>query len=150
MNSACENPRLRGRPEGLCDGDPTDVDAEIGKVSEELLPLCIITDHTHRKWFGAKRPKIVDGIGAASRNDLSFPMIQNEDRCFARNSRNFPVDEYVGDEIPNHHNALAFESIDNVPKPVHTNTPETIDSTAVSKLSDEMRLLRAVFVCLMF
>src|SRR5262245_58932858 len=135
MNSACENPHLRRRPEGLRDGDSTAVDAEIGKVSEELLPLCIITHHTHREWFGAKRPKIVDRIGAASRNDLSFTMIQNEDRCFARNSRNFAVDEYVGDEIPNHHNALAFESIDDVRKAVHTNTPETIDSTAVSKLS---------------
>src|SRR4030095_2254460 len=135
MNSACENPHLGGRPEGFRDGDPTDVDAEIGKVSEELLPLCIITHHAHRDWFGAKRPKIVDRVGAASRNDLSFTMIQYEDRCFARNSRNFPVDKYVGDEIPNHHNALAFESINDILKPVHTNAPATIDSTAVSKLS---------------
>src|SRR5262245_54266004 len=135
MNSACENPHLRGRPQGLRDGDPTDVDAEIGKASEEVLPLCIITHHTHRERFGAKRPKIMDRIGPASRNDLSFTMIQNEDRCFARNSRNFPVDEYVGDEIPNHYNTLAFESIDDMPKPVQTNTPERIDSTAVSKLS---------------
>src|SRR5690242_17091871 len=98
MNSACENPHLRGRPEGFGDGDPTDVDAEIGEVSEELLPLCVITHHTHRHWFGAKRPKVVDRIGAASRNDLSLTMIQDENRCFARNSRNLSVDKYVGDE----------------------------------------------------
>src|SRR5262245_56402608 len=111
MNSACENPHFRGRPEGLRDGDPIDVDAEIGKISEKLLSLCIITHHAHGEWLCSKRPKIVDRIGAASRNDLSFTMIQNEDRCFARNSRNFTVDKYIGDKVANHHNALAFESI---------------------------------------
>ena len=42
---------------------------------------------------------------------------------------------YILDEIPNYHNALALESLEDLRKPVHTNTPETIDSTAVSKLS---------------
>src|SRR5215475_2067373 len=135
MNCARKNPHLRRRSKGLRDGNPTDVDSEFGEVSEELLPLCIIAHHTHWDRLCAKRPKIVDCIGASSGNDLSFTVIENEDRCFARNSRNFAVDKHVCDEIANHYDALGFESIDNVAKPVHGNAPETIDSTAVSKLS---------------
>src|SRR5215813_10279616 len=135
MNCACKNPHLRRRPEGLRDGNPTDVDSEFGKVSKELLPLCIVAYHTNWDRRCAKRPKIVDRIGASSGNDLSFTVIENEDRRFARNPGNFAIDKYVCDEIANHYDALGFESLDNVVKPVHVNAPETIDSTAVSKLS---------------
>src|SRR5262245_7436278 len=135
MNCSCKNPHLRRRPEGLRDCNPTDVDSEFGEVSKELLALCIIAYHTHWDRRCAQRPKIVDRIGASSGNDLSFTVIENEDGRFARNSGNFAVDKHVSDEIANHYDALGIESIDNVAKPVHANSPETTDSTAVSKLS---------------
>src|SRR5262245_20378920 len=135
MNSARENPHLRGRPAGLRNDDPADIDSEIGKVSEELLPLSIIAYQAHGERLCAKRPKIVDRVGASTGNDLSFTVIQNENRRLAGDSRNFAVDKYVGDEIADHDKTLSFESINDVWKPVHANAPETIDSTAVSKLS---------------
>src|SRR5262249_24824210 len=135
MHCASENPHLGRRPDGLCDGDPTDVDSEIGEISKELLPLCVIPHGAHREWLCPKSPKIVDRVSASSGHNLGLTMIQDQDWRFTRDSRYFTIDEYIRDQITDYDNAPPFEPVDGLAKLVHTNAPETIDSTAVSKLS---------------
>ena len=54
-----------------------------------------------------ERPQIVNRVSAAARNNLRFAMIQDQDRRFARDARNFAVDKYVSHQVAKDDNALA-------------------------------------------
>src|SRR5215475_14437265 len=135
MEGAPENSRFRRRPIGLRHCDPADVDSQLGKILEKLPAFFIIADDANRNRMCAEGVEIMDCIRAASRNHLRLAVIQNEDRSFARNARDFAVDKYISYEIAEDDNALTIESIDDFAKSIHATSPEMINSTASSKFS---------------
>ena len=112
------------------------------KVFDQLAVLPHRRQESDGQRFCAESAQIVNGIGAASRNDLCFAMIQNQHRSFSRDSRDFAVNENVRDEIAENDNALAFEFSQQFLKPVHFDQSVQNGFHGVQQIvCDEVRLI---------
>src|ERR1041385_4048496 len=84
VNGTSQNAHLRWSAVRLCHSYSPDIDSKIREIAEQLLPLPIVADKPNGQGFSPKRPEVVDGVCASSRNHLCFTMVKDKHRSFAR------------------------------------------------------------------
>src|SRR5262245_14612802 len=78
---------------------------------------------------------IMNRVRTTPRDQLSFAMVEHENRSFPRDPRDFTIDEKIGDEIAENHHAATSDSFDEFRQGVHYARPARIALTASSRFS---------------
>jgi len=88
----------RRRP-ALHTENPGNVDSLAVELNDQRVSGEVIAHRCDRQDVRAERRKVVGSVGAASRNNFSFAMLEDQDRRFTRDARNFAILEFIGNEI---------------------------------------------------
>jgi hypothetical protein len=88
------------------------IDSLAAEMSDQRVSRGVIADCRNGQDASTERGEIVCGVGAATRNNLSFAMFEDQDRCFARDTGDFAVLKLVGHEIAQKNNRFRMELLD--------------------------------------
>jgi hypothetical protein len=81
-------------------------------MSDQRLSRRVIANSGDGQDSGAERCEVVRGVGSAARNNLSLAMFEDQNRRLARNTRDFPVLEFIGNEITEENDRSRSELLD--------------------------------------
>ena len=79
--------------------DSGDWNVLVTKTAEQQAPGLVVADDTDRKDIDPEISQVVHCIGAATGDDCTLAMSQNQDRGFAGDARNFAEDKFVSDHV---------------------------------------------------
>ena len=99
MDGARKNARLRRSSPGFLDADASRVDSELLEEVDQLESFGIIAHNADWQRHAPERVQVVHGVCSAAGNELRLALIQDQHRGFARDARNFAVDEDIRDEV---------------------------------------------------
>src|SRR5690606_23512112 len=103
-----EDARLDGRPETRGPRQPPPVDPSRHRADQPAADL-VAPDQAHQPHRAAERGHVGGGIARAPWDDLGGSVLEDEDRRFARDSRDTAIDVLVGDEIADDRDACVLE-----------------------------------------
>src|SRR5882762_9592451 len=101
----------RRRP-ALHTENPGNVDSLAVELNDQRVSGEVIAHRCDRQDVRAERRKVVGSVGAASRNNFSFAMLEDQDRRFTRDARNFAILEFIGNEVAKENDGFAGELLD--------------------------------------
>jgi hypothetical protein len=90
--------------------DAGNVDILAAKIFYEGSATLVVADNTYGQHARAEISEIVDGVRGAAGISLGAAVTENQDRRFARNTRNFAGYEFIQNEIANNTDRLTRES----------------------------------------
>ena len=93
-----------------------DIDSLAAEMSDQRLSRGIIADRGNRQDSGAERREVVGGVGSATGNNLSLAMLEDQDRRLARDTRDFAILEFIGDEVAEEKDSFRGELLDALAK----------------------------------
>jgi hypothetical protein len=89
-----------------------DVDPLVSEVLDKSFAGKIIADRADGQDSCAESREIVGRVGAAAGSEMRFAMAENQDRRFARNTRNFAELIFISDKIAEEDDGFRRELLD--------------------------------------
>jgi hypothetical protein len=117
VNPAGEDACLDGRPVAFGFDDCALADVARQRSNHAAARL-VTTRQPHDGDSSAKSCRVVGGVAGAARQDLGRVVLENQDRSFARDTRDASVDELVREQITEDDDASCREAIDELEKPL--------------------------------
>ena len=96
--------------------DSGNIDAKATEMSDQRVSGGVIAHRSDGQDAGPERGEVVGSVGAAARNNVRFPMLEDEHWGFARNTRDFAILKFVRDEIAKEDNRFCVELFDALAK----------------------------------
>src|SRR6185436_593918 len=116
VDAAGQDAALRGRLVAGGRGDAGGVDAETAERREQALAGVVAPHDSHGDGARVERAEVRDGVPRSARDELDALLVEDEDGCLARDARELPVEELVGDEVAEHDDAPARERVHDLAK----------------------------------
>jgi hypothetical protein len=75
-------------------------------VGDQRFSRGVISHRRNGQNARTERREIIGGVGSTAGNNLSLAMFDDQDRRFARDTRDFAILELIGDEITEENDRL--------------------------------------------